>query len=280
MRNFTWLFKTLTILLLAGGIFGSAAWFAYQIFIKPNQIPPEHYQEAAQATEDPSLPEFEQAISLFNQRKLLEARAALELFIDHYPFSSKVEEARKALGQTNIDIFFSAIPAPEKVVYEVIRGDAMIKIERKLKTPRELIMRSNNLDDPTRLRVGQILYVSQPEFSIIIRSKKQTVTLLNHRKFFKEYKAVNWAPSTANRPSEKVPLTGVVSGELAWRNGARIAFGSKDYPESERWLEFTVKGYTLYSDGGQKPTHGISLMPEDMQELSTLVSKNVPVSIQ
>ena len=281
LGKLVWIAKTLVILGLAFVIFGSAGWFAYQLFVKPQQIPPEE-RNAGPPTPppDPSLPELEKALKLKQEHKLVEARTALESFLDNYPFSSKIREARAALGTVNTDIFFSATPAPEKLRYEIRSGDALAKIERKLKTTRELLMRSNNLDDPTRLRIGQVLMVSQPEFSVVVSRKEHVVVLLNHSKFFKEYKATTWNAPAPKKGTEKIPINAKVNEKIAWRGGARVAFGSKEYTGSDRWVDLNAKGFTFYTDGGQKPTAGIGFAPEDMEELSTLLSRNVPVLIQ
>jgi len=276
-----WLFKAAIILGLIAVIFGSAGWFAYQLFVKPNQIPPEdalHGQAAAPP--DPSLPELEKALALQKQRKLIEARTALEQFMENNPFSSKLKEARTALGIVNADIFFSDIPAPEKIRYVVHSGDALAKIERKLKTTRELLMRCNNLDDPTRLRLGQVLMVNQPDLSVVVDRKAHTLTLVNHGKFFKQYTATSWNVTPPKRGMEKVPVEAKVGEKIAWRDGMRVAFGTKEYAGSERWVDTTVKGYTFYTEGGKKPNFGIGFSPDDMEEISTLLSKNVPVSLQ
>jgi len=141
-------------------------------------------------------------------------------------------------------------------------------------------MQCNNLDDPTRLRVGTVLLVTQPDFSVVVDRKQHTVTLLNHYKFFRQYKATTWNAPIPKKSQEKVAITGKVTDKMAWKNGARVAFGSKDYMDSDRWVELSVKGFTFYTDGGQKPPSGIGFAPDEMQELSTLLSKNVPVSIQ
>ncbi len=282
MGKFIWILKALVILSLAVAIFGSAGWFAYQLFVKPYQVPIEEAGSHAPPPlpPDPSLPEFDKAMALKQARKLVEARTALEAFLDNNPFSSKVKEARAALGQVNTDLFFSAIPDPQKIRYVIKPGDALIRIERKLKTNEELIMRANNLDDPTRLRVGQVLMVNQPDFSLVIDRKQQTVLVLNHSKFFKEYHAASWSVPPVKKGQEKAPIAAKVGAKIAWHNGARVAFGTKDYAGSERWVEITSRGYTLYTEGGKKPTVGIGIAPDDMEELSTLLSKNVPVSIQ
>lgn len=276
-----WIFKALFLLALSGAIFGAAGWFGYQILVVPRQIPPEELVGGKLAPPpDPSLPEFEKAMEIKRARRPVEAREALERFIQNYPFSTKLAEARKALGDVNSDIFFSAIPAPEKIRYEVRRGDALAKIERKLKTTGELLTRCNNLDDPTRLRVGQVLMVSQPEFSAFIDRKSHTVTLLNKGKFFKEYTAVNWNAPVPKKGTEKIAIPAKVTHKTGWSNGAPVSFGSKEYAGSPRWVELSVKGFTLFTDGGHAPQFGIGMSAEDMDELSTLLSKGVPVTIR
>ena len=276
-----WILKSLILLALCAAVFGAAAWFGYQILIVPKQVPPQELVDGKPSPPvDPSLPEFEKAMSVKAARQPVAAREALERFIENYPFSTKLREARKALGAVNSDIFFSAIPAPEKIRYEVHSGDALAKIERKLKTTGELLMRCNNLDDPRRLRVGQVLMVSPVEFSVIIDRKAQTVTLFNKGKFFKEYTATSWSAPTVKKGMEKITIPAKVNRKQAWYNGAQVAFGSKEYAESARWVELTEKGYTLYTEGGQKPTAGIGMSPEDMEEISTLLSKGVPVVIR
>ena len=279
MAKLLWIFKTVVILGLAGAIFGSAGWFAFQLFVKPNRVPLEEMHAPVQPP-DPSLPELDKALALVKERKLVAARTALDQFLENFPFSTKLKEARDALGRVNTDIFFSAVPAPEKIRYEVRSGDALTKIERKLKTTREMLVRCNNLDNPERLRIGQVLLVNQPDFMVSIDRKEQTVTILNHLRFFKQYKAVTWNVPPVKKGMEKVPITARVSDKVAWRDGARVAFGTREYEGSQRWVETSAKGYTLYTDGGQKPTAGIGFTPDDMEELSTLLAKNVPVVIQ
>jgi LysM repeat protein len=276
-----WITKALVILVLSTVIFGSAGYFAYQLFIEPNRMPPEEAAyRAPPPPPDPSLPDLAKAIGLQKERKWVEARSALEAFLINFPYSTKLQEAKTALGQVNIDIFFSSVPAPEKIRYEVKKGDALAKIERKLKISREVLMRCNNLDDPRRLSIGQILYISPSEFSVVISRKEHTLTLLNHYRFFKEYKAVSWNAPAPRKGMEKVPLEAKVRGKMAWSNDGLVSFGSKEYAESARWVETTLKGFTLYTEGGRKPEGGIGFSPEEMQELSTLLTKNVPVSIQ
>jgi len=278
--KYLWIVKTLVILGLCAVIFIPAAYFSYELFIRPNQIPPEEAQAAATPPPDPSLPELEKALDIKGKRNLLEARTALEEFLENYPYSTRLGDAEKALGQVNTDIFFSAIPAPEKTRYEVKKGDALEKIERKLKTTRELLMRCNNLEDPRRLSVGQVLFVNEADFSLLIDRKSQTVTIFNHTRFFKKYTPLEWHTPAPRKGAAQVPISAKVRDKVAWYNGVRVLFGSREYASSTRWVDFTVKGFTFYSEEGPKPTGGIVFSAGDMEELSTLLGKNVPVSIQ
>ena len=141
-------------------------------------------------------------------------------------------------------------------------------------------MRCNNLDDPRRLSIGQVLYVSESNFSVVVDRKLRMVTILNNTRFFKHYKPLDWQVPEPKKGAPATPITAKVRDKIAWHNGARVAFGSREYAASTRWVELTSRGYTFYSEQGPKPEGGIVFSAEDMEELSTLLGKNVPVSIQ
>ncbi len=280
MGKFVWLLKAGIIVGLSVGIFGSAAYFSYELFVKPYQVPEEKPGVPLPTPEDPSLPELEKAMALVKGGELVKARSALEAFLLRYPFSTRIDDAKAALGEANVKIFFSSTPSPEKIRYVVKSGDALIKIERKLNVSRELLMRCNNLTDPRRLSIGQVLYVNPAEFSIVINRAKQTLVLLNKNRLFKEYKAIGWEVPQPRKGGPQPLIQTTVRNKVAWHDGGRVAFGSKEYDDSHRWVELGQRNYTLYGEGGPKPPGGILFSRADMEELSTLLSKNVPVSIQ
>ncbi len=274
------LVKALILLALSAAIFGPAGFFAYELFVKPQRAEKEELAMGTPAPPpDPSLADFAKCEELRMSGNLVESRNAYASFVERNPNSTRIEDARDALGRINTAIFFSTYPAPEKLEYNVQKGDVLMKIATKMKTTSELIMRSNNMGG-TMLHVGQQLLISQPAFSIIINRKEKRVTLLNDGKFFKQYSALTW---TAPAARTSAPLTGKVREKIAWKNGQQVALGSKDYPGSARWVEVGVAGYTLFSQGDgktAKPPGGIELAQEDMEELSTLLSRNVPVTIE
>lgn len=276
----SWILKGLFLLVLCAAVFGSAAWFGYQLLVKPNQIPPEDLAGKPTPPPDPSLPEFEKVLKVREARQPVATREALEKFIESYPFSTKLDEARKALGEANTDIFFSAVPAPGKVRYEIRSGDNLSKIKKKYKISDELLMRCNNLDDPRRLRIGQVLWISQPGFTVLIDRKTHTVLLLDKGKFFKQYTAAHWNIPAPKRGASVAPIEAKVTKKTAWANGMPVFFPAKEYAGSARWVELSARGYTLYTEGGQKPSNGIGMQPEDMEEISSLLDTGVPVTIR
>src|SRR5207247_8463145 len=97
--------KGLILLRLALIIFGGAAWFGYNAFIKEEmEVKKEQRGEVAPApTPDISLPEFQAAAQLRQEGKLAEARDALIAFIQKYPAGLRVEEDKYIIGVLQVD---------------------------------------------------------------------------------------------------------------------------------------------------------------------------------
>jgi LysM repeat protein len=274
--------KALVILALAAAVFGGGAYFAYTLFIEPDQS---LKRETAAGTPTPmpdlTIPEYERILQLKNDHQWLDARAAYEHFLETYPASTKADAAKDDLGEINVAIYFSGGPSPEKEAYVIKPGDSLERIERKLKASADEIMRTNGITDPRRLRVGDTLYVSHPDFSVLIDRTTRLVTLYNHARFFKQYHPTGWtaAAAKANPP----PVTGKVSEVASFVNGLRVAFGSREYDEATHMVQISPPGYTLYTDpaeGGGKAATGIALSGSDMDELSALLTHGVPVTIR
>ena len=277
--------KWLLVLLLALIIFGGAAWFGYNSFVKEEiAVKKEQRGEVTQLpAPDISLPEFQAAAQLRQEGKLAEARDALVVFIQKYPGGLHVEEAKDLLGEINVDILLSRYPSPEKTEYVVKSGDVLAKISRKLKTTPELIMRMNNMSG-TMLHIGEHLLISHPDFSIVIQRKANLVVLLNHGAFFKQYH-VREAKLSPKQPSK---ITAKVAETMAWKDGKRVGLGSKEYLNSTRWIRLAgAAAYTLYSmpDSAHPnldqppPPVGLGLAASDVGELSSLVNNRTPVTI-
>ena len=276
--------KWLFVLLLAAVIFGGAAFFSYDLFVKPERkIQAEKSGEIpVEPVPDVGLPDFQAAAKLRQEGKLLEARDALLSYMQKFPTGQHVEAAKDLLGQVNIEMLFTDYRTPEKQEYIVKSGDVLAKIANKTKTTPELIMRTNNLTN-AMLRVGQHLLISHPEFSLFIQRKAQTVVLVNHGQFFKRYQVKNVRLSAKQAPRINTRVAEV----LAWKGGKRVGFGTKEWAGSTRWIRLAAPGYFLFAvpDPGQKdesnqpPPPGLGLAASDTEELSSLVNSKTTVTI-
>jgi LysM repeat protein len=276
--------KWLFLLLLAVVIFGGAAFFSYDLFVKPERkIQQEKSGEIpVEPVPDVSLPDFQAAAKLRQEGKLMEARDALLSYLQKFPTGQHIEEAKDLLGQVNVEMLFTEYRSPEKQEYIVRSGDVLAKIANKTKTTPELIMRTNNLTNPM-LRVGQRLLISRPDFSIFIQRKAQTVILLNHGQFFKRYRVKLVKLSAKQAPR----ITTRVAEVMAWKGGKRVGFGTKEWQGSVRWIRLAQPGYFLFAvlepgqrdEAAQPPPPGLGLPASDMEELSSLVNSKTAVTI-
>lgn len=276
--------KWLFALILAGGIFGGAYYFASRVLFKQEIAVRQEKRGdfVPEPTPDASLPEFDVVAQIRQQGDLNATREALVSFIQKFPGSSHVEDARTMLGEVNTDLLFNPVPSPDKQEYTVKSGDVLAKIANKVKSTPELIMRANNLTG-TMLHIGDKLYISHPDFSLFIQTNAKAVVLANHNQFFKRYyiREVKLPPKTAPRINTKVAEV------MAWKNGKRVGFGTKEYANSTRWVRLGTPGFTLYAmpdsshpdlDQPPPPT-GLGLAAGDLQELSTLVNGKTPATI-
>ncbi len=284
--------RVFTIIVLAVVVFGSGAFWTYELFLRPSQdLQVEKEMGDAAIPPDPSLPAFEQCAALKKQLKILEARAALESFLERYPASTKLDEARSQLGDLNAAIFLNPVAAPEKEEYTVRPGDVLTKVAARLKTTPEYLVRANRLNS-TVLRIGQKLTVATGSFSMVIDRPKGRVVVLRNGKFFKEYGIlvpVKGAAQPSGKKGGQMPQrkVGKVVEKSAWTTmGQRVTLADKDYIGAVHWIAVDGGGGTLYGvveaqEGipATKPGHGLGLAVGDTEELSALLRKGDPVTI-
>ena len=276
--------KWIFAFLLAVAIFGAAALFSYKIFIRPELVMRAERASSVTPVPTPDIgrPEFQAAEKLQSEGKLIEARAALTAFIQTYPSGLHVGEAQDLLGEVNVSILLSDYPAPEKEEYTVRAGDVLARIASKFKTTPEMIMRTNNLSG-TRLRIGQKLFISRTEFSILIQRNAKLLYLLDREHFFKRYHLR--AEKLPANPPPKINTR--VAEIMAWKNGKRVGFGSQQFLNSTRWIRLGTPGYVIYSEPDDShqilevppPAQGIGMTASDVEELSSLVNPRTAVTI-
>lgn len=276
--------KWLLALLLALVIFGGAYYFSYNVIFKQAIALQKEQRGEIPSTPPPdtSLPEFQAAAKLRQDGKSVEARDALMGFIQRWPNGQHFEEAKDMLGAINTDLLFSPVPSPEKQEYIVKKGDVIARVAQKMKTTPELIMRINHLNS-TMLRIGEKLLISAPEFSLFIQTKSKLIVLLNHGNFFKQYH-IQEEKLPPKQPSRVVTKVAEV---MAWKDGKRVGFGTREYQTSTRWIRLANGAYTIYAipdafhpaPNQTPPPLGLGISASDAEELSSLVNGKTPVTI-
>jgi LysM repeat protein len=275
------LIKLFVVVGLSLVIFGGGGLLGYRLFFKRIDTRRAAKGQAVVApTPDPGIVMLDQARQQLAKGAKSDARQVLSSLMQSFPKSSKADEAKKILGDLNIEDFFSTQPGPDKTGYTVVRGDSVARIAAKTKAPVELIFKANGLESLI-IQPGTRFIIPKGQFSLVVGTKTQEVTLLNHGAFFRWYKPVEF-----NLPAKVPPGQYRVHEKIAWAGGTRVAFGTKNYMGSSRWIVVNHPGVVLFSETNpqapniQKPNAGIMLTPPDMEELFALVGRDTPIIVQ
>ncbi len=279
--------RVLVILILVAAILGGTGYFAYELYFKPKKLDVEEKKMAELAPPptpppDPSLAAFE-ALKPVLELGTPESGAKIGEFLNAYPESPMAPAARAALGRINAAQLLSPSPSPDKIMYAVAKGDSLVKIAAKFKTGAELIYRVNNLQT-INLQIGQELAIPKLDTALIVDRTGKTVTLMNAGAFVREYPVVSLKlPPAASSGTVETK----VNDKLAMKGSTRVAFGTKDYDGSDRWIMLGLAGVALRgtpapaADGTQPPMPpGIVLDPADAGEIFVLTTRGTPVTIK
>jgi LysM repeat protein len=276
--SFLWKLGVLTGLVLV--VFGGGTFATYELFIKKAARKPTKGNEAVVTpTPDPGIALLEQGKQLIAKGNIEDGKRLLISIFQTFPKSTKADEARKAIGDMNIQDFFSPQPSTDKKEYVVVRGDSIAKISAKTKAAPELIFKANGLEG-LMIQPGMKFIIPSGQFSMQIFLEAQAVELLNHGQFFRWYKAADFRLPPNMKPGQLK-----VIGKEAWSGGNRVSFGERKFIGSSRWVVLSQSGITLYSETSpntpnvQAPRFGIQLNPEDMEELFALLPKETPVTV-
>lgn len=296
-------FKTLTLLVLAFLIFGSAGYFGYELFIKPSRI--EKMEKAAKAaapapsaTPDPGKPAFDSLKARQSSGITPALRDEWVSWTLTYTNSPLLPEARRQLGSANMTLLFQPGSDPAILTYTVVKGDSLAKIASRQHSSAELIQRANQLPS-INLQIGQQLLIPTLKISLEIDRAGKTLSLLNNGAYLKEYPLL----SCPSAPAKAAAITTRVLDKSALSGTKRIAFGDKAYSAAEKSILLaqapaivstpapaavpaasaqtnSVNGASTATPAPNPPMPGgFVLSTDDLQEIFPLVSRNASVII-
>ena len=268
--------------ILSGTVIG--ALYAWQKIFKPeieNKKVLKELLTTTAAKSDPGKAVFAEAMNLTRANQLEEAQEKLKQLIRVYRDSDAFSNARRVLGEMNMDRLFSRSPMPGKLEFTVSAKDAGLDpIANKNRTTIPFLRRINNLGGNV-IHPGDRLILYPLDFTIEVRLNTQTLTLVNSQgEFFKDYKIlqVNLAQGT------RAPASTYISSKPAYVGEKAVRDSDPRYPMARKWLQTAASGTkpgiifcTPPKKKGDEAPNGIYLEESDIEELCTVIRLRSPV---
>lgn len=262
-----------------------AACYWWEKFARPDLVVTRHMEgKSTLSSERPDLGRrhFDEAVDLLRKGELIAARDRLLYLIRYYPESATHEDARRIVGEINLDLLVSRIPLERKTEHVVRRGEALVSIARRNRTTIDYIMRANGKTTPL-IYPNESLVVHPLDFRMEIDLEKERLTVLDGDQLFKEYPILDRHLPEGLKP----PVTTTVSEKVAWLDDHPINFQDPDYFACQKWMRSGTMGLFIrhvVSDGeeneaeGRKP-YGVMLSKPDLEELYTIISTGSEIAL-
>ena len=284
----------LMVLTAVGGTMAGAWWYYTRVIEHTTEVQKEIVTIQGKKVEkpDPGIGKFERAVTTLKESGLDAGREALYEMLRTFPDSRRAAEAKRILGEMNLDTLFSATLNPNRKDYAVQPGDSLGRIAGKNQTTVECLMRANGMMSGG-LQPGDHLFVFPLDFEIKVSVSAKTLTLLKNGRFFKEYQALELRlppglkPAPPKPPDPKpgepapppkatpvkpelkatkgskkhhTPTTPALPpGELAindkaaWVAGKRVLSTDSNFNIADKWLMTTRAGFAIRALPSAKP---------------------------
>lgn len=271
----------------AHGLLGQAALEAEQA-----QTAKEHF-EALLAMTGPTAPGADQArlglarIRMATTGVSREVRDELEALRRDFPDSPLRPEIEYALGQCNLHLLKSPIPTEGDEIYAIQRGDTIYELARENGVSQELLMAVNGITDARMLSIGRRIKIPDVDFSIVVDKSTNTLTLLNHGKFFARYPVRTGKIDYLTPTGEFKIVTKKKNPQ--WTDPKTHRTYPPLHPENElgtRWMGFQGSSLGIHgtihpeSIGSYASNGCVGMLKEDVEELYDLVRIGTPITIK
>ncbi|MEX2580422.1 MAG: hypothetical protein WD342_15295 [Verrucomicrobiales bacterium] len=280
MARIKFLLAFFALLICAGGIGG--AYFYWKKFAQPEMNVTRHIEGKSDVPkEKPDLGQrhFAAAADLLKAGELLSARDRLLYLMKYFPESGTYGDAKRIVGEINLDLLISQIPLEGKAEHVVSRGEALVTIARRSETTIDYIMRAN-AKTTALIYPDEALTVFPLHYRVEIDLDKETVTLFDESEFFKEYAIVD----RHLPPGLSAPVSTSISEKVAWHDDRPINFTDENYLDCSKWVRtgkiglFIRQADSDRSGDGSGP-YGIMVAKSDIEELFTILRVGSKVSL-
>lgn len=234
---------------------------------------------------DPGAKVFEKASELIAVGDLTGAREKLRTVVSVYPRSKAAPEARRIVGEMNLDDLLSASRMEGKSVHIVRSGESFLGIAAQHNTTLDCIMHLNGLLDLKGLQPGEELIVMPLELRVQIDPARKVLSLWEGSgRFVKEYPLLSMDLS-----GQKGGLRTKISSKSGLVGNRRVTPGMKDYRDSAKVFALEKTSLQIRSlDPSKESAEGEDLSPgagfhlavEDIEELALLLRPGNEVEIR
>ena len=237
------------------------------------------------ATEDvlfvqPGEGAFERARELLATGQFEKAREKLEFLVAVYPSSASAGEARRILGELNLDELLSTEEMEGKTTYAVKRGDNFTRIAAGHDTTLDCIMHMNGLQQMNKLYPGDELVLLPLRFNIKIDVSRKRLSLFKEGRLLKAYNLLS-----ARTRDSRGTLRAKVGQKIGLLDNGRsvspVRFES--YRTARKVLILDHRGLQIRQGNpsdGEEAGRGFFLSEADMEELSLLLRVGNEVEVR
>ena len=268
------------LMILTAGV--ACAAYYYQKFVKPQQeVEIKISGKVKEERPDLGKKHYVRALGYIDEGELISARNELQYMLDIYPESPTIPEAKRVLGEINLDLIISKIPIEGKVEYKVKRGDALSTIARKNKTTIDYIMRANS-KTTTLIYPNEDLTVFNLACSAEIDLDNSTLTIRDGERFIKEYNILE-----VNLPGQfPNSVSTTISSKVAYLDGKTLKFTDSHYLDAMKWIRTGRTGLFIrqvlpdgqIEEGKPKP-YGVMVDKADMEEIFTVLRHGSTIKV-
>ena len=286
-------FAALGALLVLGGAVAGAVWY-YEHSVLPEQRRKEAIAEMLKTPgpkADPGRRIYDEALESIRGGDLEKARGRLAEVIELYPDSERTGDARRVLGEMNMDRLFARVPMPGKLEYSVgkTKQDNLHSIATRFRTTVPFIKRVNNLLGNV-IHPGDRLVLYPLDFELGVDLERKRLLLLKDGRYFKEYGIVSY-----HLPFPSLPAETTVAESAGWEGSQRIRPDDDRYAGAAKRLVTPPRGQRSgivfravpegvvaepLVAGGATAEPGIYLSEADLDELTTVVRPAVAVAVR
>lgn len=203
------------------------------------------------------------------------------------------DRAAEIITKANTSLMTSELTSPEKQLYEVKKGDSLLKIAISFNTTIEAVQKSNKLDEAdSNIHFGQTLHIYKGDWKIKISKSRYKLSVYDGNKLFAVF---GIGIGKQNRTPVGAFKISVKQREPDWYSkGKKYPFGSPENILGTRWMAlkaqegtntsitgFGIHGTTEPDSIGKSTSNGcIRLKNEDVDMLFMITPQGTEVVIE